>query len=261
MIVWSMARGYCGVIALLAALLFAGPFSLGGQPRNEAVLRVFSIKSGNTTGTAFFIEVDNRQYLITARHVVSTLKDGGIVQLLKPDTLTWTDYKIQYILRCEPADIVVLVPVAALVPDLKKLPVLLGPEGLVLGGEVYFLGFPFGFDVQAAVEKTGKYLVPFVKHAVVSAIVGEAGAEVLYLDGYNNPGFSGGPVIMFDQRANKTRIVGVISAYRNEPRPVRLGSETTPMVVDSNAGIIIAYSIEAAIKAIQKNPSGPQLPQ
>jgi S1-C subfamily serine protease len=243
----------------MAAVLLGSPLSLFGQPRNEALFRVFSIKYGNTTGTAFFVEVDNRQYLITAKHVVSTLGDGGAIQLLKPDTLTWTDYKIQHVLGCEPADIVVLAPVEALVPNLKNSPVLLGTEGLILGGEVYFLGFPFGFDAQASVETTGKYLLPFVKHAHLSALVRESGAEVLYLDGYNNLGFSGGPVVWFDQQANKARIVGVISAYRNEPRSVRLGTAPTPMVVDSNAGIILAYSIAPAIEAIQKNPAGPRL--
>ena len=231
---------------------------MNAQPRAEVLQRVFSIKSGDVTGTAFAVEVDDRQYLVTAKHVVTGINDGGSIQLRRPDTLAWVDVKLRTVLRCDPADIAVLVPESVLSAGLKSLPVLLGSQGLVWGGEVYFLGFPFGFDSAARMEG-GQYLFPFIKRAVVSAMVRVNDADVLYLDGYNNPGFSGGPVALFDQSQNKSRIAGVISGYRNEPRQVRMGNTPTQLVVDSNAGIIIAYSIDPAIKIIRANPVGPKL--
>jgi S1-C subfamily serine protease len=41
-------------------------------PRAQHLHRVFQVKSGNNTGTAFAIDVDGRQYLVSALHVVET---------------------------------------------------------------------------------------------------------------------------------------------------------------------------------------------
>jgi len=254
-----MSRTYLKFCMLAPGwFLLVGIPCIVAQPRAEVLLRVVPIKVENSTATTFFIEVDDRQYLVTANHVVTSLKADGNVQLRRPDTLAWTDVRIRSVMKCGSADIAVLAPAAFVQPELKRFPVLLGSEGLQLGGEVYFLGFPYDFDTQSQV-KGGRFLVPFVKHAIVSAMVTENGSQVIYLDGYNNPGFSGGPVVVFDQTRNSSRIVGVVSAYRNEPRPVRLGTSTTPLPVDSNAGIIVTYDLAPAVSLIRANPVGPRL--
>jgi hypothetical protein len=77
------------------------------------------------------------------------------------------------------------------------------------------------------------------------------------LDGINNEGFSGGPVVF--RSGKQQKIMGVISAWRQEPVQVAYAS-STPLLpkatVRVNSGFIIAYDIHHAIKAINKRPIG-----
>src|SRR2546425_8245954 len=60
---------------LIAMVLFLSGLRLGcaAQVQSNALVRVFYMRVGNETGTAFTMEQDNRQYLVTARHLVSSL--------------------------------------------------------------------------------------------------------------------------------------------------------------------------------------------
>src|SRR6266446_2755114 len=42
------------------------------------------------------------------------------------------------------------------------------------------------------------------------------GAHYFYLNGFNNPGFSGGPVAFYDYKSNQWAIVAVISGFEPE---------------------------------------------
>jgi hypothetical protein len=74
----------------------------------------------------------------------------------------------------------------------------------------------------------------------------------LYVDGFNNPGFSGGPIVYFDHTSQSYRILGVVQGYKNE------GARTTILVngipqdteVLVNSGILVGYDIEHAFQAI-----------
>ena len=62
----------------------------------------------------------------------------------------------------------------------------------------------------------GQY-VAFVKRASVSAVPKtKNGAHYFYLNGFNNPGFSGGPVAFYDYKSNQWAIVAVISGFEPE---------------------------------------------
>lgn len=115
----------------------------------------------------------------------------------------------------------------------------------------------------------------------------ETGALLIYLDGHNNFGFSGGPIVFRDIRSDDTsyRLAGVVSGFTPEQTPAlnpvkvnpggdlsneeawRITSQhgqkmilrnTDPMVV-TNSGIVIGYAIQPAIDLIQKNPDGPKV--
>ena len=78
---------------------------------------------------------------------------------------------------------------------------------------------------------------------------------VLYLDGHNNPGFSGGPVIFANySKQDRLQIAGVVSGCRTQPTEVldveveesqsSTGEKQKKIIhyVPENAGIIVAYS-------------------
>jgi hypothetical protein len=67
--------------------------------------RVVRIIVGAASGTAFTIDVDGRQYLITAKHVVATLKDVHAKIQVCSDGSKCADTDVS-ILRCDdPIDI------------------------------------------------------------------------------------------------------------------------------------------------------------
>lgn len=141
---------------------------------------------------------------------------------------------------------------------------------MVLGGDCEFLEFPYG-DAWRVHFGNVQYWMPFVKHCTISAF-GQDGQDILILDGFNNEGFSGGPVV-FKTGADR-KIMGVVSGYHTEPIDVVFSSlaprvrkedvmrpPTTPAqpkgTVNTNSGFIIAYGISYATEAIKKNPIGP----
>ena len=113
--------------------------------------------------------------------------------------------------------------------------------------------------------------MPFVKHCTVSAI-GQDGNNILVLDGINNAGFSGGPVIF--KTGPDQRIVAVVCGYHTEPAEIVFSSSASRGLkenarqsakpaahpkgtVNLNSGFIIAYGINYATEAIKKEPIGP----
>lgn len=99
--------------------------------------------------------------------------------------------------------------------------------------EVFFFGFPLGNLGQ---EIFGMKL-PLVKKAIISGWISHNGIDLLLLDGHNNLGFSGGPVVAYDTATKKICVIGVISGYIPEPIDVKQKKET--FSVNANSGIII----------------------
>ena len=84
-------------------------------------------------------------------------------------------------------------------------------NSIILGQDVYFLGFPYSIGSDTGINRD--YLIPFVKKGILSAM--DSKSHIFYLDGHNNPGFSGGPVVCFgDYTPKSMRLLGVISAIR-----------------------------------------------
>jgi hypothetical protein len=85
--------------------------------------------------------------------------------------------------------------------------------------------------------------------------------EVFLLDGHNNPGFSGGPVVF--RRANKIgeefRVMAVVSAFRTEDVEVRFQGQPTGLTSATNTGIVVCPSIKQVTDMIAANPIGPDI--
>ena len=282
----SLAGDMKRILATAAVLIFLwAPRALAqsAMPTIGALTRTFMIKVGDGTATMFAVHVDGKQYWITARHVLTGATTGPPFGELTNRVVTievnapigketkWTAYQFDVIDPGDPNfDIVVLVarpPMPGF--STKSLAVLMEDSGGErLGGECSFLGYPYQESWTATMADNKLFRMPYIKHCYISAILPER--REIALDGINNPGFSGGPVLY--GTGPTQRVIGVISAYVTEDswvRPVevtvpdslarpsaqRTHRETHPAVA-TNTGIIHACDIQVAVEAIRRHPIG-----
>ena len=241
------------------------------------------IRAGAQTGTGFTLDVNGRQYLITARHIAAALKPEDTIDIRIGDQ--WSPLKVKVLLCDKPVDIAVLIPPSQLTvsftlePDAAK---------FLYGQDAYFTGFPYGLSTNGK-NVNGLYPVAFMKKGVISATANEDGATVFFLDGHNNPGFSGGPIVYRDLNQGGPPVfyvAAVVSGYRPEYEPVLQPQELKPgepikpedeerivtrsdgkkmKLVDTgqfvrlNTGIVRSYHIKYALELIRKNPIGPKV--
>lgn len=211
--------------------------------------RVFRIGWADGCGTAFSIDVDGKEYLVTAAHVVAGLPDDGEIEIFSRGA--FVPLRVRVVGRsAKHLDTAVLAADRALaVPNLFAEP---SADGIVYGQDVYFLGFPYELPSKITLTDDA-YPLPYVKKAIVSQI----DMESYILDGHNNPGFSGGPVVFAPPSGRAPfKIGGVISGYQFEPEPIYSGNEITELTLRYNTGLIVASSIDAVLNLIKAHPSG-----
>ena len=249
-----MKVGLKSFAGLFLVLMICGN-SLGSVITTNILTRVFLIKYKASTGTAFTVEVDNRQYLITAKHVVKGISKNDNINIFHDGR--WKDLRVTT-LSCgnKETDILILVPPIQLSPAYDLIPSM---GNLILAQDVYFLGFPYMmFSDDSGINR--KFPIPFIKKGICSSMGKWDGANtMIYIDGHNNPGFSGGPIVFQDLTTKKLKVGGVVSGYKNHPDPVINRGIDTGLVALSNSGIVVGYSIKPAIEAIKKNPIGPKI--
>jgi len=132
-------------------------------------------------------------------------------------------------------------------------------KGIVMGQDLYFLGYPYAFeDLYTHVgDRKMSAPLPFIKRAILSSwTLGHLGIERMFLDGHNNPGFSGGPVVFTQYLKHDFSVAAVVSGFVPVNQQVRDESGTTSLYYQYNTGIVIAYSIEYAMELIKANPVG-----
>lgn len=238
--------------------------ALGQHLTGNVITRVFLIRYGTEMGSSFTIEVDQRQYLVTAKHLVSGIVDGDEIYLRRSDK--WEPIKVK-VINCEPQDldISVLVLPMQISPTLPLDPTM---DKMILGQEIYFLGFPYGMSNKSG-NMNNWFPLPFIKKGILSAIDSRPnGYSVIYVDGHNNPGFSGGPVVFYHSKTKHFRVAAVVSSYKNQidkvfllegTQGVNMRRRDTNLFALTNSGILRAYSIDPAIEAIKKRPIGPRI--
>ena len=233
--------------------------------------RVFMIEYKNERGTTFSIDVEGREYWVTARHILTGTKSRPYgnypdktveVKLLNPggDGEQWLPQKFSVLQPAADVDVAVLVPAANILTDVHPSPPPTS-DGLLFGGNCEFLGFAYGGGWRAKFQG-GSYWFPYIKRCGVSGM--DSQSQMWILDGINNAGFSGGPVIL--GTGNDLKIVAVISGYVQEPTDVIRGDGKAEAdaaakgKVNLNSGFILAYDISHAVDLIKKNPTGPARP-
>jgi hypothetical protein len=292
-------------VVILLALVLANAYETRAQAPEEAFFNVFEIRVPGGTGTAFTMRVDGRQYLITAKHMVAKLKADGSPESIEISTSAgphnspeWKPLQVRIFTCDDPIDIAVLATQEFVGHSRARDFVEAGfgeqsleprTDGIPLGDEGYFLGFPFGYT--PAEGPVGP--LPFSKKATLSLNYWEGKADRMFFDGYNNPGFSGAPVLFRDPknvRPNRSHfnVAGVVSGFipqlvntanwrRVEPHEDLTNVEAwrikkkadgftyvledTDTVVPLNTGIISAFNIRHAVDLIKAHPIGPLIPE
>ena len=257
-------------LALLSSEVYAKDVRLQRAVPFGILNRVFPFQfDEKNPGTCFVVDIDNRQYVVTAGHLVRGIAAGSTVEVFVNNK--WHAVRVRPIFPANPkTDIVALAADQLLAP---RMDIIAGAGGIVVGQDVYFLGFPFGLKTR--ITRPSPTYIPFIKKAVLSAIdVPPDSGPILYLDGHNNPGFSGGPVIFANfKEGDRLQIAGVVAGYRFQPTEVHEAevqesdaptSEQGKRIVRyvrENTGIVVAYDFSEIEKAIRNHPIGPLLPK
>jgi Trypsin-like peptidase domain len=225
-------------------------------PNANVLQRVLWLRCGSRLGAGFTLEVDGHQFLITAEHVLRERSSSPIEVAL--------DGRWQALDPCAMLEPDPWVDVAA-VALRQRLTVALetvadGTAGLVIGQQVFGLGFPYApADLAAAGAPYLQYHggpVPYVKGATLAAFLKAPGPGhlTMLLDCYVNEGFSGGPVVGYAGADSRIHVFGVVSHYVPEGRRLE---EASPLSIDRHPGLVVAHDITHAIDAIQA--AGPTL--
>jgi len=228
-------------IILLALVWLSASSLAGAQLTVQMVHSVYYIKCGKEMGTAFTLLYKGKQYLITAAHVVDSLPSDGQLQIM--EHALWKDLQVGRVtMKSKDADIAILIPSHSLMHS-ESLEAFVGKWNL--GAGVYFLGFPLGLHMIYQ----GDY-APVIKHGFYSSTDDDdPDAVISYIDGFNNEGFSGGPVLTQDGSGN-WKVISVISGYLQDKAKQRVGRQSVDTNLLVNSGIIVTYSIGLATQAI-----------
>jgi hypothetical protein len=321
--------GRRSVLVIVCLTLLSGATCFGQQIviNRIALLQTRLIQTTKSVGTAFVVNVDNREYWITAKHIFSgienappgvfttkTVQANILLPFSKGDNdqdKKWETVTFTTIDPGKDIDILVLVPNHSLTKFLPAESMKLASDAdpadehalVPIGGDCDFLGYPYGSGWRASIPvytlnkgskppgDDGKFKLsettktidwawsPFVKRCTLSASMVQNGITVFVLDGINNLGFSGGPVVTGN--GGSLDAFAVISSFHAEPLevlpapepgqayvspippppplPGQKSKQQPRQVVESNSGLILAYDITPAIKAIHGHPIGPQL--
>lgn len=266
---------FLAFLAISLLVLLISKFGLSEEVKLQRAVpagilqRVYPFSYKENNGSCFIIDVNNLQYIITARHLVPDIKDNDTVRLFI--AAAWHNVKVRPIFpKNKKTDIVALTGDKLVAP---KMGISLGDNEIFVGQDIYFLGFPFGLATQF--NNPSRVRIPFVKKGILSAIdaLPDSG-HILYLDGHNNPGFSGGPVIFANyKQGERLQIAGVVSGYRNQPTQVleaevnetnsstKQSSKKIIHYVNENTGIVVAFSLTEITQAIEENPIGFPIPE
>jgi hypothetical protein len=176
--------------------------------------RVLFVQVEDMLGTAFTIEVDGRQYLVTASHVATAGTGAGPLRVSNGEELAVVPVVDIAVATSDHIDVAVLAPAVQLTRTLPLPPTM---DGLAWGQDVFFLGFPYGLQGEPRMMNEGRPLA-FVKRAQFSGEFLEDGGRVMVLDGHNVKGMSGGPIVFKAGNDSRFRVAGIVQSFWQRKR-------------------------------------------
>lgn len=211
----------------------------------------FFIKVDNQTASAYCLTRNDRQYLVTAKHAFpkNMHNDTVKVWLWKDEKWNLIEARVMFH-ETDSIDIAVL-PLKGSISQPYN--VVIGTAGMNVGSETFFYGFPYQMSFSHKGFNNG-YPLPLVKRATISTFYQKGYQNpnpfIIYLDGMNNPGFSGGPIGHTVANTLTTYLYGFISGYRPERKNIVTPIGEFPYL--QNSGIIIAYAADHALQIIAR---------
>lgn len=127
----------------------------------NVIQRTFFVQFHSSRGTAFALDVEGKQYLVTARHVIDGAKTKETVRILHDRT--WKNAQITVVGVGETGNIGL--DVAVLAAKVRLAPAYsleANSGGVVIGQQVYFCGFPYGLYTETDINNG--YPMPMVKN-------------------------------------------------------------------------------------------------
>ena len=188
----------------------------------NVLYRVFHVRVIER-GTAFTLDMDGRQYIVTAKHLLGSAAAPDSISILYEE---WEAVPVKLVgMGKGDEDVLVFAADRQLS---HAYPVDVGSAGIVLGQPVRFLGHMSSVPTIPIPGSYGRPS-PLVMGGVFSGL---NGATRMWIDGQVNPSFSGGPVIFQPSSAPsrkecRWRIAGIIAGYVIAPVDV-VGSRWCP---------------------------------
>ena len=213
---------------------------------NNILQRTFRIRYGTSAGTCFTVDADGKRYLVTARHIVGQIEEPSPVDIMHDGI--WKPVLVDFVGHgADDIDVSVLAPQQLFG---ASSPLTISVE-MILSEAVYFLGFPYELSVSAG-SLNQDFPFPLVKKAIVSGMNMDEG--LILLDGHNNPGFSGAPVV---REVDTSQVIGMVSGYRFERQHVvDSDGKRGPYTYHQNTGIVNVVSSKKINEIIMRNPVG-----
>lgn len=219
-------------------------------PNRTILESTFNIFYKDVNGTAFIVNGNKGQYLVTAKHLFeNTIIEGTLVDIVIKGGQIDKKISCNLFYHDNPSVDIAVLKLNSNVILGKILPLKEG-SSYFLAQQCLFLGFPlFNLGTHTSIGK-----VAFVKRAIISAFHEENNTQIMLLDGQNNPGFSGGPVITYSETMDKQFIIGIISGYIYQQNNIDInnGGVNNKIQIAENSGIIISYTSEYIIEIINK---------
>ena len=219
--------------------------------------RVFWIgHQGKPMGTGFAVDVDGRQYLVTAQHVAKACHYQPSIRIRDGDG--WSSVNVRWTTIGEDveADVAVLATTTPLCPS--SFSVAIGQGGLIYGAFGYALGFP------SALHPSDVGWLPEGRPVPVPALA------VMYFSqegktaccsGYITNGYSGGPILFpkGNVNSNEWTFAGICTGFPTLRRPIDMDGSPVEFAAYEPTGLIRMAKIRVAEEIIQTNPAGFQL--
>jgi len=220
--------------------------------------RIFNIKYGINSGTAFLVQHDSSSYYVTAKHLLKNKINNDTITVEVFQNSKWKLLSGNILLHKNNQIDVALIKsnhqgyVGGFPIETFFVP---------LGDEGRFLGFPLGIKDTTFQKYNDGFPLPLIKKAIFSGSIVTNGVTLFLLDGHNNPGFSGGPVFFknWEKKWSKDKspmaLFGLVTAYVNQKNEIQ-----TPIgnfKFNENSGIIISYGTAIILEIIAQSKISP----